>query len=300
MRAVIVVAVWAMVLAPVGCKFSELDSELISQLCAEFETCCTAAGRPVDGAKCRAHYSALAPAAGFDQAKADTCLREVAALGDEKCAWLSPATPTCQQIFAGSGTANPGEACQNGSDCALSAEGQVRCVRAVVDDVAVVQQCQLLLSGVETSYPCVANIKDGLIHFFGDRDTPPTEGYLCDAADGLVCSRNNGASSTDACEPLPAVGEFCNLAGGCVPAAYCDFIDSVCKDRVPVGAACWSDDMCQPTSYCQPSDNANTCAVQQPNGTPCTMDAECLVKRCTNHQCGPSNDFALVFLCGAT
>jgi hypothetical protein len=292
-----------MVLAVVGCSSGALDDagswdDLISRLCAEFESCCTAAERPVDGAECRAHYSALAPASAYDQAKADACLQEIAARGADKCAWISRATPSCERVFAGGGTAKPGEPCQHSSDCALSAEGQARCVRTVVDDAVVVQQCQLLLPGVESSYPCVGDVKGDRTNFFGDRDTPPNEGYLCDVADGLTCNRNIGANSTGACETLRAVGEPCNLIGtaDCISSAYCDFIDDTCKDRLPLGAECWNDDSCEATAYCQLSDR--TCAARQAHGTPCTTDAECLANRCLAQTCGPANDFALTFLCG--
>jgi hypothetical protein len=203
----------AVVLAAVGCRSAPIDSpdrdQFISQLCAEFDTCCAVAGLPADRGRCRAHYSGLVPAAGYDQVLADACLREIAALADDKCAWISRATPRCEQVFAGNGTAKPGESCEY-EDCAYSTEGQVKCSQAVVND------------------------------------------------------------------------------------KVCDFFDDLCKPRLALGADCANDDWCEAAAYCQDG----TCAARRANGEHCEANSECLVNNCTNQTCGPSNEFALVFLCG--
>src|SRR3954464_13537594 len=132
MRVAIVVSVFGMLLAAVGCGSTESNGagnrdQFISQLCAELASCCTAAGRPGDGAQCRAFYSAFVPGLRFDSAKADACLKEVRALGESKCDSISEGPPSCRQVFTSNGTAKPGEPCESETDCAPSAEGAVRC-----------------------------------------------------------------------------------------------------------------------------------------------------------------------------
>lgn len=299
MREAFAVGIVGLVLAAVGCGDSDSNGasnkdEFISQLCAEFSDCCREAGRPADGAQCRAFYGAFAPAGGFDQAKANACLAEVRAQGDDKCDTAAGGTPSCDQVFSSvAGTAEPGEACEDDDDCAPSDEGEVECETQFIDS-ATVQQCQVRLPGVEGSSPCVGTVDGSVIFGSGGGDTIPPKGYLCNLADGLSCDSESGA-----CQALGAVGEPC--AGGfysCVAEAYCNFSEGVCVARSGLAAPCTSDDQCQASAFCDPS--SETCAERHAIGEACTMNAECVSDSCTNQKCEASDDnLALVFLCGS-
>ena len=135
--------VGALALAAVGCGESDSNGSktsggFIAQLCAEFSDCCKAAGRPSDGAQCRAFYGAFAPASGYDATAADACLAEVRATGDKKCDAASMDTPSCNKVFSGSsGTKKPGEACQGSGECAPNDAGRVDCVSSFVNNASV-------------------------------------------------------------------------------------------------------------------------------------------------------------------
>lgn len=296
MRTITAIFSWGalgLVLAGTGCG-NDSDGagdkdQFISQLCAEFADCCEAAGRPSDGAQCRAFYGAFAPASGYDQAAASSCLDEMRALGDEKCD--GGTTPSCSKVFASGGTKQPGEACDDDSDCVPSDAGRVDCVSKFVDGAST-QQCQIRAPGKAGSAPCVGTVDGNTTFSSGTSDDIPTMGYLCDLADGVSCD-----SQTGACEALGAVGSPCSSGFyQCVPSAYCDFAESACKQRHAIGAACVIDDECEAGAHC--SDGA-TCEAQLATGATCTTSAECASNNCTNGKCGAENDLALTFLCGS-
>ena len=291
--AVLLGGAWAF--GVVGCGESKSDGagdrdQFLAQLCDEFAGCCKAAGRPSDGAQCRAFYSAFAPATGYDQAAATACLDEVRALSN-KCDSISSAA-SCSNVFAPGGTKQPGETCEDDSDCAAADSGRVECVSNYVDG-ANVQQCQVRLPGTAGSTPCVAT-RDGNITFYsGIADGIPATGYVCDLADGLSCDSQSGA-----CKSLAAVGQPCTgSAYQCVTSAYCAFPENLCQARLALGAACQDDDECIAGAYCEPG--GNTCAARHALGATCANNAECESDNCTNLKCAAENDLSLAFLCGS-
>ncbi|WP_437587006.1 hypothetical protein [Sorangium sp. So ce1000] len=293
-----ILAVWlagAWACGVVGCGDGGSGSagnkdQFIAQLCAEYSGCCKAAGRPSDGAQCRALYGALTPASGYDAQAAQACLDEVRARGDS-CDTSSAGTPSCRKVFsADGGTKQPGEACEDNTDCAAPASGEVECVSEFANG-ATVQQCQVQLQGTEGSTPCIGTVDGPLTIYSGTDGIPPT-GYLCHVADGLSCD-----SQTYACTRLADVGEACSTGSyRCVPAAYCDSVESVCRERLALGAACTDDDECATTAYCEPS--STTCVARRGVNEACTTDAECQSDDCTNQKCVAEDDLALAFLCG--
>jgi hypothetical protein len=280
----------------VGCGESKSDGagdrdQFIAQLCAEFSGCCKAAGRPSDGAQCRAFYGAFAPATGYDQTAATACLDEVKAVGSV-CDANSLDSPSCGKVFAGSGTKKPGETCEDDNDCAPAESGRVECASEYVNG-ANIQQCQVRLPGTAGSTPCVGT-RDGNITFYsGVSDAIPTTGYVCDVADGLSCDSQSGA-----CKSLGAVGAACTGSSyQCVAAAYCSFTENQCKARLALGAACEDDDECAATAFCEPT--GNTCAARHAIAAVCANNAECESDNCTNLKCGAKDDLTLAFLCGS-
>ena len=267
------------------------SAQFIAQLCAEFADCCQAAGRPSDGAQCRAFYGAFLSMSAYDAAAGDVCLTDIRASGDKKCGTISMTPPSCSKVFASGGTKKPGEACQDSTECAPSDSGRVDCVSHFVNS-ATVQQCQLQLPGKAGSSPCIGTVDGNITVSGGQGDVILSQGYLCDVADGLTCD-----SQTQACVPLSTVGQPCQGGlGQCVASAYCSFPDDVCHARVARGAPCDSDEACQTGDYCEQA--GHTCAARHTVGEACTTNAECEFGNCTNQKCGASDDLALAFLCG--
>jgi hypothetical protein len=283
-------------LSAVGCGGSNSGGagnkdQFIAQLCAEFAGCCQAAGRPADGAQCRAFYGAFTSSANYDAAASNACLNEIRAQGDTKCLSSSMSTPSCRKVFSSAGTKQPGEACDDVNDCALSDAGLVDCVSAFQNG-ATVQQCQLRLRGEAGSTPCVGTVNGNITTFVGEGDAIPATGYLCNIADGVSCDGQSGA-----CTALSASGSACHSSSACVLSAYCDFGQSMCKDRVALGAACSTSEACAETAYCEQS--SKTCVARHATGETCTTSNECISDNCTNQKCGAKDDLELAFLCGS-
>jgi hypothetical protein len=282
--------------AAVGCSDSDsggagTKDQFLAQVCDEYADCCVAAGRPGDGAQCRAFYGAFAPP-NYDQAAADACLAEIRALGADKCDF-SLDTPSCDKVFSEGGTAQPGDPCEDDADCAPSGEGDVECVSDFSVD-STIQQCQVRATGVAGSTPCVGTVDGNVTFSSGSDDGIPTMGYLCHIADGLTCDSTSGA-----CQPLGAVGEPCVGFDGCVPSAYCDFASNSCLARKALGEPCAGDDECQAGGYCDPgAATESTCLASRAQGEACTSNSECASDNCTNQKCGANDDLALAFLCG--
>lgn len=287
-------AAWLGVMGCGGGKSSDAGDRdhFLAQLCAEYSDCCKAAGRPSDGSQCRAFYGAFAPATGYDQSAAQSCLEEVRA-SSNKCDGTSYDSPSCSKVFATtSGTAMPGETCEDDSDCAPAASGKVECVSHYVEG-ANLQKCQVRLPGEAGSTPCVGTIDGNITSYSGTGDDIPAMGYTCDLADGLSCDGQSGA-----CKSLAMAGEACT--GGsyqCVPSAYCSFSDRVCKARADLGAACQSNDECKASASCDSA--SKTCVARHAIGEACDVNADCTTDNCTNQKCGADDDLSLTFLCGS-
>jgi hypothetical protein len=282
-------------LAVVGCGKSDSEGagdkdQFIAQLCAEFSDCCKAAGRPSDGAQCRAFYGAFTPATGYDQTAATACLEEVRATGGNKCEAGSSNTPSCRKVFESSGTKQPGETCDDDSDCAPAESGESACASSFVGG-ATVQQCQTRLVGKAGSSPCIGTI-EGSTTFFSNSDEIATTGYTCDVADGLACD-----DATGACTALAAIGETCSGGGfyQCVAGAYCS--QGTCRGRVAVGSACTFGDDCVDGASC--SQDSQTCVALLAAGAACTSSSDCASSNCTNQKCSANDDLSLTFLCGS-
>lgn len=264
--------------------------QFIAKLCAEYMPCCQAAGRPSDGAQCRAFYSAFVSSAGYDANAASACLDEFRAAGDKKCSG-DPDTPSCSKVFArNTGTTKPGDACEQDSDCAPADSGKVVCEHAFINSASV-QQCQVQMVGKAGSTPCIATI-EGSSSFSAGGDTLPASGYTCDTADGLACDDESGA-----CVALPQIGEMC-LSGfyPCVTDAYCSA--GTCKGKSEAGFACDSSSACVEGTYCDTE--KQLCAASLATGAACTSSTQCASNDCTNGKCSAGNDFSLTLLCGST
>ncbi len=269
--------------------------QFVSSYCAEFSSCCAAAGLPSDGAQCRALYGAFAPRGSYDSAKGAACLDEIRALPD-KCEATSMSPPSCENVFAQTaGTKAPGETCDTDSDCAPSAMGEVQCASDFVDG-ATIQQCQVQIPGKAGDSPCIATKSGNVTSFFGTMDGIPESGYVCNTADGLACD-----GQTLECTLIPKVGEPCGsgFGGDCEAGAHCDFASDTCKAALGVGEACMSDQDCGTSGYCDPV--GKRCVARAEEGAACTKSVECESNQCTNQKCEASglDNLGLAFVCGS-
>lgn len=287
-------AALALGFAAVGCggddKGTGNKDDFIAQFCEQYMPCCQAAGRPSDGAQCRAFYGAFVSKAGYDSSAASACLDEFRAAGDKKCDASGFDAPSCDKVFlTNTGTAKPGAACETDSDCAPSADGKVVCANAFINNASI-QQCQVRMVGKAGSSPCVATI-EGRSTFSDTRgDTIPASGYTCDTADGLACDDMSGA-----CAVLPKIGEMClNGFNPCVNGAYCSA--GTCKAKSEAGSPCDLDSACVDGAYCDT--DKNVCATSLAAGAACTSSKQCASSDCTNGKCSANNDFSLTLICG--
>ena len=275
--------------------------DFIAKYCAEFSPCCAKAGRPTDGAACRAIFGALTPP-GYDPAAGNACLAEVQAAASSPTFCDNTGNvpaPSCDMVFAKTGgTLQPGAPCTQDAECALSAEGKVICA-SLYKNGAEIRKCQVQIAGKSGDSPCAGTV-DGNITFFSGSSTATDvapKAYLCDVATGVYCD-----SSTEACVAIGQIGDMCSANSGsygCVKTAYCDSVTKTCTAKKVVGDACTSfPDPCAAGNYCD--DATLKCTVALDDGAPCMSGRTCASGSCVNGKCAKagSTDIGLAFLCG--
>jgi len=269
----------------------------IQQYCAEFMPCCSKAGKPADGAQCRAFVGALTQGATYDDATANKCLDEVRAQSSSATFCQTGASgPSCSKVFSDStGVAKPGEACSEDEDCAPSSEGQVECA-SLFKDGATIRKCQIRVTGKAGDTPCVGTVDGNVTSYSSSGDTDiPMKGYLCYVKDGLRCD-----STTKSCKVIAKIGEPCEGFGSnlCTDDAYCDTTKKLCVARAAVGQPCdgFSSDRCVDGAYCNTT--TKVCVAAFADGAACKMSSECASRNCVNGACAKRSDFTTAFLCG--
>ena len=284
-----------------GGSVAASSNSFVEQLCAEYAPCCAAAGKPADGAQCRAFYGAFTAGATYDPAAGSKCLEEIRAHKSSPTfcqdGMSSRNAPSCAKAFGDGkvGTAKPGETCGEDDDCAPSSEGEVEC-RSDYKDGTTIKKCQVQVVGKAGDSPCLGTVDGNVTSYVGSSMSEmPTKGYLCNVADGLRCD-----SATAACQKIPKVGEPCTTAGsyGCTKDAYCDATGSkVCIARKTAGQACeLYRDQCADGTYCH--ETTKVCTTSLADGTACAKSVECLSESCVNGKCEPRGDFSTALLCG--
>ena len=302
-RSVSLFAVGAGLLAvPLACSSSSGGGkqDFVARYCAEFAPCCAKAGRPSDGAQCRAFLGAFA-SGSYDASAGDACIAEVHAQASSPtfCDNGGPSGPSCKKVFKDpggtGGSSAPGTPCTMDSECASSPEGKVRCA-SVYTAGKTIKKCQVQLPGKAGDSPCVGTI-DGNVTSFGSSssatDVAP-RGYLCDLAAGVYCDETSGA-----CNALAPIGGDCSgsFTSGCVREAYCDGTTRKCTARKPTGASCDSfGGQCVAGDTCDST--TKTCVTLLVDGAACNDGQTCASGSCVNGKCGHSSDLGLAFLCG--
>jgi len=283
------------------------SSGFITQFCDLFTPCCQKAGKPTDGATCRAFYTAFTGASQYDAQKGGDCLAEVRAQQSSPtyCEGLNGASPSCKKVFkeASTGSALPGADCTKDSDCASSLEGEVNCASSYGSGGAESKACQVEIEGKEGDMPCVGTRSGSTTiggSSFGSGDAgpprPPAKGYVCDVAKGVYCD-----SKTTACAKVSDVGGACETSNSyaCVKTAICDFATKKCIDRLAVGADCSKNSgACADKSSCDST--TKKCVAGLADGAACTSGSQCESDRCVNSKCGDtgSDDLSVQLLCG--
>lgn len=276
------------------------QNTFVAQVCEQYMPCCAKAGKPSDGAQCRALYGAFAASSTYDAAAADRCLAEIkvqAGTSPSFCedGMSSSKVPSCAAVFktATSGTRKPGETCNEDSECAPSTEGKVDC-RSVFVASATIKKCQVQVAGKAGDGPCLGTVDGNLTSYnsSGDTDVLP-RGYLCDVKDGLRCD-----STTDKCVAIAKTGEACASTGSysCTKDAYCD--GKLCVTKKAAGAACDTfSDQCAEGTYCDSTTKA--CTTSLPVGAKCTSSSQCVTRSCSNGACAAaSGSLTTALLCG--
>ncbi len=271
----------------------------IAQVCDQYMPCCVKAGKPSDGAQCRAFYGAFASTAGYDAAVANACLTELKAASSSPTfcddGMSSTKSPSCSRVFsAPNGTKKPGETCAEDGECAPSSEGTVDCRSAFVSG-ATIKKCQVQVPGKLGDGPCLGT-RDGNSTSYnssGDTDVLP-RGFMCDVKDGVRCD-----STTDKCVAIAKIGEACTSTSSnvCTKDAYCDTTAKQCVARKLAGAACESfSTQCAEGTYCD--SKTKVCTTSVAVGGACTTSSECVTKSCVNSKCAVSSSLTTAFLCG--
>ena len=275
-----------------------------AQFCQDVEPCCAHAGLSTTGMDCQLFVQAAAELDTYDAASGQACLAGIQqeSAGGTFCTTLGNDIPACSQVFTPiPGAVQPGQPCQQDSDCLVAAGGGATCLLAVAAEdagSAQTQTCVQTQPGTAGQGPCIGDVEaTGNVTGWTGSGPPPSEAYLCAVADGLTCS-----TTTQKCTPLAAIGQPCAQDSDCVSGAYCTLgsssLDLECTADLPDGASCeFASDGCLPTSYCDSA--SNTCTPAVADGAPCTTDEQCSSYQCTSGTCGAgSQGIGLSVVCG--
>ena len=279
-------------------------SGFVSSYCQAYTPCCQKAGKPTDGASCRAFLGAFTSNQTYDPVAGQQCLDAVNAASAQPdfCTGGSSSldSSACTNVFkpqGGGGTKAPGDTCAQDSECAASTEGKVTCATHFESGGGQTRTCQLSIVGKEGDSPCIGT-KNGNVTSYSSSSnaTPPSRGYVCDIANGIACD-----STANKCTHIGAVGEDCstNALYACVTAGYCDSKTKKCVAELAAGADCSSFEPCAEGTYCEQT--SKKCTTRTPDGAACTTSSECKSESCVNKVCSASgsSDFGTALLCGS-
>jgi hypothetical protein len=268
----------------------------VTEFCALLEPCCEAAGLSTTGQSCQAFASASTQAA-YDPSAGAACLAAMQqeSTGGTVCATLGGDIPQCSQLFAPvQGSAQPGEPCEQSSDCASASDGGAACYAELVDGGSSTSVCIETVSGQAGDGPCIGTQGGaGTTYDWTSDAALPTRVYVCSAANGTTCDASSGT-----CVAVATVGQPCAQDSDCVTSAYCEPADGggQCAPRLANGASCaGAFSGCLSTSTCDPS--SMTCQPLLSPGSPCTTAAQCASGDCANQVCVVESS-GLLELCG--
>lgn len=288
-----------------------------ADFCNLLGPCCPDAGETTPNQVCLAFasapfsestYDAAAPPITYDPVLGQACLAAMQqeSSGGTLCTTLASDILPCNQVFsATSGSVQPGQPCQQDSDCEGASDGGgAACLTqyALVDGGADLEggssetaTCIQTMPGQVGDGPCIGTRSGAtIVYDWGGDAGPPAQVYVCNAADGTTCDETSAK-----CVALAAVGQPCSQDSTCVTTAYCaaatvlDAGGSQCAPRLADGASC-ADAFsgCLPTSYCD--QGSMKCTPLLAVGSPCTVSDQCASNACANQVCAASLGLAVV------
>jgi hypothetical protein len=242
------------------------SSAFVEAYCRELTPCCGAGENgKTPGSGCTQIYGTMGFVADYDAAKGSACLNEVKAGKADAafCTKVAQLAPSCDGVFkirsSSNGTKQPGEECETETECAPSAEGEVKCAFKSIEGDALKQACQIEVIGkVGDTCQGVRTANGGSLK--NSNEAPPKV-TLCDLATSY-CSR-----TTQKCEPVKTVGADCTGTDtyecGLPTGSRCDYATKKCIALKNDGDACKSSSECK-SSQC----SAGTCkALGSSSGT---------------------------------
>ncbi|HEY3822148.1 MAG TPA: Dickkopf N-terminal cysteine-rich domain-containing protein [Polyangiaceae bacterium] len=276
-------------------------SAFAQDFCNLIEPCCAQAGLGTTGTLCLAFADEAAESGTYDPAAGEACIAGMQAESGTPalCTYLGNDVPACSQAFrANGGSAPPGAACMQDSDCASAPGGGATCFTdfAFGDGGSnETQTCVQTMVGQAGQGPCIGIVEpSGTEYEWSGTGSPPSSGYTCATASGLTCDQ-----TTQKCLALATTGAACSSDQDCVAADYCSFggQGSACAVRFADGASCSADaEGCLATSYCDSS--TMTCKPLLATGSSCTASQQCSSTQCVNDVCSGSNNLGLQLFCG--
>jgi hypothetical protein len=277
-------------------------SGFADQFCQLFEPCCADAGLSTSGTECHALAALAASKGTYNASAGQACIN--ALQSDSKssafCTDLGNNVPQCDNVFnASAGSAGPGQACKQDSDCAKAPGGSAICYsQSSFGDggSSTTNTCVQTQKGMAGQGPCVDTVDGNVTSFDWATGTPPSMGYTCDVADGVSCN-----ATTQKCAALGATGQACQQDQDCVTSDYCAYGGTgspSCQPRVPAGATCGgaTGAQCVTTATCDTS--TSTCKALLPSGAACSGGQQCQSSLCSNGKCSASSNLGLALLCG--
>jgi hypothetical protein len=268
--------------------------------CTAYAQCCSKIGKTANSTTCQRDLTSRGSYEQYNPTVGTKCLNEINAAQQKStlCNLDPNDTPSCDSVYSengGTGTKQPGEACDSTEDCAPSSEGTSGC-QSFFNNNVTTRICQVRIDGKEGDKPCVGTKQGNATISYGSQNEAQPRGYVCDVANGVYCSQ-----TTQTCTKIPDVGEACDTGTqyACVSTAFCDYTAKKCVARLAVGADCTTNSQgCTSDAFCDTT-ATKKCVAIAADGAPCSSYQQCGTNAsCTNGVCKRFNTGAqLSYVC---
>jgi len=186
----------------------------------------------------------------FDRAQAYRCVRAIKKLKCRQGEDESEVQEDCRDIVVGA--VEPDQPCMISEECV--GEFSICAFDPSCTDACCPGECRFFPGPFAAGEPCESEQE-------------------CER--GTYCRFQPGADEVASCTPLPDEGESCEIFNYgaddlCAKGTFCND-DLLCEEHRKEGAACDSDDQCEPTSKCD-----DVCVARVKKGKPCESVDDCL------------------------
>jgi hypothetical protein len=271
--------------------YDDLWAAVADAYCTGIAGCCQAADLPFDLESCKQERESILEAftASFeelsfeyDPVAAASCLR-VYQRTTAACVEDSDAVDAaCDAVFQGQlADGQPCESTEECSETGSTCEGIQYSEDDLFNPIApgICAPNPLEIHG-EAGDPCRATCTGPAQECYSSVGSEVIGGVACYAADGLFCEITS-FDQLGACRELAAEGAACTSDDTCEPGMYCAY-DMVtfmtrCQPKVDSGP-CTSFSACVDGSYC---DAAGMCQPKRAAGEPCLSFDDCISEECT-------------------